>query len=179
MQVKEKYTIKIYDELKTTLKKKNILNLPRLEKITVSVGIGKIRDKKDMIVKTIDNLTKITGQKPVVTKSKKSISGFKLREGEKVGLKVTLRGKRMFDFYDRLINTALPQIRDFSGIAISSIDKSGNVSIGIKEHVIFPEISYDEIDSSHGIGVTITIKADSKEEAIQYYKISGFPLERK
>lgn len=179
MQVKEKYTIKIYDELKTTLKKKNILNLPRLEKITVSVGIGKIRDKKDMIAKTIDNLTKITGQKPVVTKSKKSISGFKLREGEKVGLKVTLRGKRMFDFYDRLINTALPQIRDFSGIAISSIDKSGNVSIGIKEHVIFPEISYDEIDSSHGIGVTITIKADSKEEAIQYYKISGFPLERK
>lgn len=179
MQVKEKYTIKIYDELKTTLKKQNILNLPRLEKISVSVGIGKIRDKKDMIAKTIDNLTKITGQKPVVTKSKKSISGFKLREGEKVGLKVTLRGKRMFDFYDRLINTALPQIRDFSGIAVSSIDKSGNVSIGIKEHVIFPEISYDEIDSSHGIGVTITIKADSKEEAIQYYKISGFPLERK
>lgn len=179
MNLKSKYTTDIHPQLLEATSEQNIFALPKMHKITVTVGIGKVRDKKEIIEKSIKNLSEITGQKPIITKTKKAIAGFKVRENEQVGLKVTLRNEKMYDFYDRLINTALPQIRNFQGIKFSALDKQGNVSIGIKEHVIFPEMSFDEVDTAHGMGVTLSIKAKDKEQAIAYLKVINFPFERK
>lgn len=177
MQSKVKFQQNIKN-LQSDLKIDNILAMPKMEKIVISIGIGKIRDKKEAVEKIIQNLKNISSQQPIITQAKKSVSGFKVREGEKIGLKVTLRGDRMWSFYDKLINTALPQIRDFQGFKRNSLDKQGNVSVGIKEHVIFPEISYDDIDVVHGLSATISIKSKNKKEAEKYLGAINFPFER-
>lgn len=177
MQSKTKFN-KNSDNLKKVLNKTNNLDLPKLDKIVISVGTAKIRDKKELIDKVIENLKKITGQKPIITAAKKSIAGFKVREGEKIGVKVTLRKEKMWSFYDKVINTSLPQIRDFQGFKKSSLDNDGNISFGVKEQTIFPEISYDDVNFTHGLLVTITIKSKSKEEAVAYLESINFPFER-
>jgi len=177
MQSKEKYNQNII-KLKESLGKTNLLALPKITKITLSIGFAKVRDKKDIVAKIKENIADIAGQRAIITKSKKSIAGFKVRDGEEIGLKVTLRGDRMWQFLDKLINTALPQIRDFNGFSRSCVDKQGNVAIGIREHIIFPEISYDDINITHGLSATITIKADNREEAIKYLELINFPFER-
>ncbi len=174
----EKYSNNLNKKVKELFKHDNFLAYPKLEKITLSVGISKIRDKSEEVNKIIENLKLITGQKPITTKAKKSISSFKLREGEIIGLKITLRGKRMWTFYDKFINTTLAQIRDFSGIKKSSIDSSGNISIGIKEHLIFPEISFEDTTSSHGVSVSFSFNSSDKEKLTNYLKAIDFPLER-
>ena len=178
MPLKSKYTTQLDSELKSTLNKTNAHALPHLEKIVLNIGFGRVRDKKEVVDKIKNNLATISGQIPKTTKAKKSIAGFKVREGELVGMKVTLRGERMYSFFDKIINIVLPQIRDFNGMKKSSFDGDGNYTFGIKEQVIFPEISYDDIDVLHGLSVTITINSKTEDEARKYLELIGFPFER-
>lgn len=154
----------------------NNLAAPRIEKVVVNVGIGKIVKEPKMIERIERDLAKITGQKPAVRNAKKSISGFKLREGTPVGLKVTLRGTRMYDFIDRLISVALPRSRDFQGLPPSSIDEAGNINIGIKEQNIFPEVTYESLKDIFGLEVTVVTNAGSREKGIAFLKTMGFPI---
>lgn len=156
--------------------KSNIMALPKIEKIVVNVGLGRtIKDEKFLEIAMRD-LALITGQKPKTTLAKKSIANFKIREGMVIGAVVTLRNKRMNDFLSRLINTALPRTRDFRGIDAGSLDKSGNLTIGVKEHIVFPEISAEEVRNIFGFEITIVVKAKNKTEAIALYKSLGFPI---
>lgn len=161
--------------MKQTIKQ-NIMAAPKVEKIIVNVGLGRaIKDEKFLEIATKD-LALITGQKPKTTLAKKSIANFKIRKGMTVGAIVTLRGQKMKDFLSRLINIALPRTRDFRGIDIKSLDKSGNLTIGIKEHIVFPEISSEEIRNIFGFEITIAVKAKNREEAVNLYKSLGFPI---
>ncbi len=153
------YREKIVPELKQSLGLKNTMQVPRIVKITVNMGVGEaVADKKVMDAATAD-LAKITGQKPAVTKAKKSVATFKVRDGQAIGCKVTLRGARMYEFLDRLVNIAIPRIRDFRGISARSFDGRGNYSLGVKEQIIFPEIQYDQIDQIRGMDITISTSA--------------------
>ena len=157
-RLKEKYTKTVVSALRETFGYDNIMQAPRIEKITVNVGVGKAKDSKvnDLVIET---LTRITGQKPVATKAKKSISNFKLRAGNVVGMMTVLRGQRMYDFLDKLINVTWPRVRDFRGINPKSVDRSGNLTVGFNEHMAFPEIHADEVELIHGLEVTITTSA--------------------
>jgi len=155
---------------------KNDLAVPKIEKVVVNVGIGKFLKDEKAQETIINDLAKITGQKPIYTLARKAISGFKIRKGMKVGLKVTLRKKRMYDFLERLIHVAIPRIRDFRGIPEKSIDKEGNLSIGIKEHIIFPEIAHEDVKLIFGFEVTIITSAKTREEAVELFKLLGFPI---
>jgi len=163
-RLKEKYNKEIVVQLKKELNIKNVLALPHLEKIVINVGIGKkiIQDQqfKEVVTKTLE---RITGQHPILTLAKKSISNFKIRQGMVVGAKVTLRGERMYDFLDKLINVALPRVRDFRGIEEKSIDKNGNLNIGFPEYLVFPEIRSDEVEKLHGLEVTIVLNNANKQ----------------
>ena len=155
---------------------KNILALPKIKKVVVNAGLGRaLKDEKFLEV-ALRDLGLITGQKPKVTLAKKSIANFKTREGVAIGAMITLRGKRMFDFISRLINIALPRTRDFRGIDLSSLDKNNNLTIGIKEHIVFPEVSGEEVKNIFGFEVTFVVKAKSREEALALYKALGFPI---
>src|SRR3989344_1217926 len=149
---------------------------PRVEKVVVNVGVGKIAKDTKALERIEQDLAKITGQKPALRKAKKSISGFKVREGTPSGYMVTLRGTRMYDFIDRLISVALPRSRDFQGLSEHSFDGSGNLSIGIKEHNIFPEVSYESLKDIFGLEVTITVNARSRQEGIELLRSLGFPI---
>lgn len=167
---------KIVPALQRELGVKNVMALPRVEKVVVNSGVGRtIKDEKmlDMIVK---ELAVITGQKPVLTKAKQSIANFKTRQGMAVGVKVTLRGSRMYDFISRLVNIALPRTRDFRGLDSRAIDSGGNLTMGIKEHIVFPEISTDDIRNIFGFEVTIVVKAKGKAQALALYRALGFPF---
>lgn len=166
----------MHSSSKQQTQSENRFQKARIERIIVSSGIGKIKDPKvvDQIKK---DLATITGQKPVVTRSKKSIAGFKLRLGEAVGLMVTLRGKKMTNFFKKLIHVVLPAMRDFKGIGRKSFDKNGNLNLGIREYIVFPEISYGSTMSSHGIEVTVVIRAQSVDQAIDFIKSSGLPIQ--
>jgi len=170
----EKYESEIRDHLKKMFSFKNIFEVPKLDKIVVNMGVGEAVTDSKIINKAIEDLSLITGQKPVVTKAKKSIAGFKLRKGLNIGCKVTLRKKRMFEFLDRLIFIALPRVRDFKGLSKKSFDGNGNYSIGIKEQIIFPEIDYDKIDKIRGMDITITTTTTNQEHAFELLK--GFNL---
>ncbi len=172
--IKEKQNT-IFDKIKSKFNYKNLMQSPKIEKVIVSTGTGSIKDKKkvDLI---IDRLTKITGQKPATTVAKKSIAGFKLREGNIVGYKVTLRGNRMHQFLDRLVHVALPRTRDFRGLKMSQIDEMGNYTIGIKEHTIFPETSDEELKNVFGFGITIVTNSKTKEETEALLRGVGLPL---
>lgn len=163
-------------ELKKVLQIDNEMIIPKIDKVVLNVGVGKsLQDKSytDHVVKT---LQRITGQKPVLTKAKKSISSFKIREGMIVGVKVTLRGKKMYDFVEKLIKVSLPRVRDFRGLSVKSFDRQGNFTLGIKEHLIFPEINPDEVEKIHGLEIVITTTAQDKKEGFWLLKLLGFPF---
>lgn len=163
-------------ELLKELSLKNINQVPRLEKIVINTGLGKAKDDKHLMETATNTLRKITGQQPVQTAAKKSIASFKLREGNKVGLKVTLRGERMYEFLDRLITIVMPRLRDFHGVSINSFDKEGNYALGLTDQSVFPELSFEETSPAHGLQVIIVIKADQPEHARALLAKLGMPF---
>jgi large subunit ribosomal protein L5 len=169
---------KIVPELKQSLGLKNTMQVPRILKITVNMGVGEaVADKKVMDAATAD-MAKITGQKPAVTKAKKSVATFKVRDGQAIGCKVTLRGARMYEFLDRLVNIAIPRIRDFRGISGRSFDGRGNFSLGVKEQIIFPEIQYDQIDQIRGMDITISTSARDDKHGRALLEAFNFPFRK-
>ena len=175
-RLKQIFNEKIVPELKQKLELKNTMQVPRILKITVNMGVGEaVADKKVMDAATAD-MAKITGQKPAVTKAKKSVATFKVRDGQAIGCKVTLRGDRMYEFLDRLVSIAIPRIRDFRGISTRSFDGRGNYSLGVKEQIIFPEIQYDQIDQIRGMDITVCTSAKSDNEARALLAAFNFPF---
>ena len=162
---KELYKNEIVDAMTKKFGYKNIMEVPKLEKIVINMGVGEAKDNSKVLDSACADLEKITGQKPIITKAKKSIANFKIREGMAIGCKVTLRGERMYEFADRLINLALPRVRDFRGVNPNAFDGRGNYALGIKEQLIFPEIEYDKIDKVRGMDVIFVTTARSDEEA--------------
>ena len=178
MTLIEKYKKEIIPQLKEEFGYKNEMAVPRVNRITVNVGVGRVNKDKAFMANVENTLIKITGQKPVKTKARKSIATFKVREGAIVGMVVTLRGKRMYDFLDKLINVSLPRVRDFRGLSPKSLDRQGNYSIGLKENIAFPEIRADEIEKIHGLEVCISTTANTKEEGEKLLRLMGFPLKK-
>jgi large subunit ribosomal protein L5 len=177
-RLKQIYNEKIVPELKTKLELKNTMQVPRILKITVNMGVGEaVADKKVMDAATAD-MAKITGQKPAVTKAKKSVATFKVRDGQAIGCKVTLRGDRMYEFLDRLVSIAIPRIRDFRGINTRSFDGRGNYSLGVKEQIIFPEIQYDQIDQIRGMDITISTSARDDKHGRALLEAFNFPFRK-
>ncbi|KKS81785.1 MAG: 50S ribosomal protein L5 [Candidatus Wolfebacteria bacterium GW2011_GWC1_43_10] len=180
--LQERYQKKIRPELEKELGIKNIHIIPQMEKVVVNAGIGKAGQRPNFTDKILPEIIKefsvICGQKPSLQKAKKSISGFKVREGQVVGLRATLRGRRMYDFTDRLIKTALPRVRDFRGISLKNIDEEGNLNLGIKEQVIFPEIEQDVSNVDFGFQITFVTRARKREEALELYKKLGFVFKK-
>lgn len=174
--LKDLYQKELLPKLKEEFNFKNNFEVPRVEKIVINAGLGRALLDSKILEQAEKGLAKITGQKPVLTKAKKSIAGFKLREGNIIGAKVTLRRDKMYDFLDRLINLALPRIRDFRGLSVSSFDGHGNYSLGIKEHTIFPEISPDEVSIPFGLQVNIFTTAKDDEKAKRLLELLGFPF---
>ena len=172
----EEYNTKIKEDLRSKLGLKNIFEVPKLNKIILNMGVGEGKEDSKLIDKAAEDLTLISGQKAIKTKSKKAISGFKIRAGMPLGVKVTLRNKMMYEFLDRLVNIAIPRIRDFRGLNIKSFDGKGNFSMGIKEHVIFPEINFDKVDKVRGIDITICTTAKNNNEAIELLKSFNMPF---
>jgi len=174
--LKEQFYKTMVPDLKKRLNCKNIHEVPRIEKVVVNVGLGSgLKDQKYKEA-VEDTLRRITGQKPLETKARKSISNFKIREGQIVGAKVTLRGRRMYDFVSKLVNIALPRIRDFRGISTKLVDQNGNMHIGFREHISFPEISTDEVERIHGLEVTIVTSAKNHENGLELFRAFGFPF---
>jgi large subunit ribosomal protein L5 len=177
-RLKQIYNEKIVPELKQKLELKNTMQVPRILKITVNMGVGEaVADKKVMDAATAD-MAKITGQKPAVTKAKKSVATFKVRDGQAIGCKVTLRGDRMYEFLDRLVSIAIPRIRDFRGISTRSFDGRGNYSLGVKEQIIFPEIQYDQIDQIRGMDITISTSAVDDKHGRALLEAFNFPFRK-
>ena len=177
-RLREQYNSKIAAELKKELGLANAHQVPKLEKITVNVGLGKAKDDKKVIEAANNTLVKITGQKPMETTAKNSIAGFKLREGNKIGLKVTLRGDRMYEFMDRLITVVLPRLRDFHGVKNSAFDRQGNFSLGMIDQSVFPELTFDETTTSHGLQAVFTIKCQEPAHAKALLIKFGMPFEK-
>ena len=177
-RLKQIFNDKIVPELKKKLELKNTMEVPRILKITVNMGVGEaVADKKVMDAATAD-MAKITGQKPAVTKAKKSVATFKVRDGQAIGCKVTLRGDRMYEFLDRLVSIAIPRIRDFRGISTRSFDGRGNYSLGVKEQIIFPEIQYDQIDQIRGMDITISTSARDDKHGRALLEAFNFPFRK-
>ena len=175
-RMKDLYREHIVPTLQKELAYENIMQVPRLEKIVVNVGMGEALQNARALDAAVEDITTITGQKPIVTRARKSIAAFKLREGNPIGVKVTLRGNRMWDFLDRLINIALPRQRDFRGISPDAFDGRGNYSLGLREQLAFPEINYDSIDKIRGFEVTIVTTANTDEEGLQLLRHLGMPF---
>ena len=175
-RLKEKYNQEVSKALMEKFGYKNVMQLPKLEKIVLNMGLGEAIANSKAMDNAVEDMTIIVGQKPVVTRAKKSIAGFKLREGMPIGVKVTLRGERMYEFLDRLISIALPRMRDFRGINPKSFDGRGNYTMGIKEQLIFPEIEYDKIDKIRGMDIIIVTTAKTDEEARELLKLMGMPF---
>lgn len=175
-----KYRQVVIPALREKFNYKNVMAVPRIKQVVLNVGIGQVSANKDskLIERIERDLTKLTGQKPAVRKAKKSIAGFKLREGMAVGMIVTLRGRRMYDFIDRFIAVALPRSRDFRGLAIRHFDERGNLNIGLKEHNIFPEVTYESLKDIFGLQITISTTAASREEGAALLKLLGFPIKQ-
>ena len=175
-RLKEKYNVEVTKALMEKFEYKNVMQLPRVEKIVLNMGLGEAIANARALENAVEDMTTIAGQKPVVTRAKKSIAGFKLREGMPIGVKVTLRGDRMYEFLDRLANIALPRVRDFRGISPKSFDGRGNYTMGVKEQLIFPEIEYDKVDKIRGMDITIVTSALTDEEALELLKQMGMPF---
>jgi large subunit ribosomal protein L5 len=175
-RLQEHYKDKVVPELKAKFGYKSPMEVPRIEKITVNIGVGKATQDRKILDNAVGDLTKITGQKPVITKAKKSIANFKVRVGYPIGCMVTLRGQRMYEFLDRLVSIAMPRIRDFRGVSNRSFDGRGNYSLGVKEQIIFPEIDYDKIDTLRGMNISITTTAKTDDEARALLAAFRFPF---
>jgi len=174
--LKEYYKQKVVPALQREFQYKNIMQVPTLQKIVINMGVGEAINDIKILDSAVNELAMITGQRPVVTKAKKSIAGFKLRAGMSIGCMVTLRKNLMFEFFDRLVNVALPRVRDFKGLSSKSFDGRGNYTLGIREHIIFPEINYDKIDKVKGMNITIVTTANSDEEGKALLKHLGMPF---
>jgi len=175
-RLKERYLAEVRDQLKSELGLGNVMEVPRLEKIVINMGVGRATQQASLIEGAQRDLEVITGQKPVVTRAKKSIAGFKLREGQSIGVKATLRGDRAWEFFDRLLSLAIPRIRDFRGLSPRSFDGHGNYTFGVTEQLIFPEIDYDKIDTTRGMDITIVTTARTNEEGRAFLAAFGFPF---
>lgn len=177
-RLKERYVKEIRTDLKKSLGLSNIMEVPKFEKIVVNMGVGKATQQASLLENAIQDLTLISGQKPAITRAKKSIAGFKLREGNAIGCKVTLRGDRMWEFFDRLVSLAIPRIRDFRGLSPKSWDGNGNYTFGVTEQIIFPEINYDKIDQPRGMDITIVTTAQSDAHGKALLDAYKFPFRR-
>jgi len=175
-RLRERYTTEIRPQLRDEFNYRNDLEVPKIEKIVVNIGVGESIQNNRALDAAVGDLTIITGQKPVVTRSKRSIAAFRLRQGMPIGAMVTLRGDRMYEFLDRLLNTALPRVRDFRGISPNSFDGRGNYSLGLRDQLIFPEIEYDKIDKARGLEVAIVTTAKSDEEGRRLLTLFGMPF---
>lgn len=178
MSLKERYTEEIVPALMQSLNFTNVMQVPRIQKIVVNIGVGEALDNAKALDAAVEDMTKIVGQKPVITKARKSIANFKLREGRAIGVKTTLRGERMWSFLDRLMNVALPRVRDFRGISANSFDGRGNYTLGLREQLVFPEIDYDKIDKVRGLEVSIVTTAKTDEEGRELLRLLGMPFRK-
>ena len=177
-RLKERYANELRPALQEELGLGNVMQVPRLEKIVLNCGVGRATQQQSLLDGAVTDLTVITGQKPLVTRARKSIAGFKLREGNAIGAKVTLRGNRMWEFYDRLVSVAIPRIRDFRGMNPASFDGRGNYTFGVTEQLIFPEIDYDNIDSVRGMDISIVTTAETDDQGRALLRALGFPFRR-
>lgn len=177
-RLKETYKSEVFNSLMEKFKYKNVMEVPKLEKITINMGLGEAKDNTKLMETAVEELALISGQKPVVTKAKKSIANFKVRQGMPVGAKVTLRGDSMYEFADKFFNISLPRVRDFKGVSRNSFDGRGNYSLGIKEQLIFPEINFDKVDKIKGMNIIFTTTAKTDEEAQALLEFLGMPFEK-
>jgi large subunit ribosomal protein L5 len=175
-RLRQRYDEEIRDRLKERFGYSSVMQVPRLEKITVNMGVGEAKTNAKALDSAVEELTTITGQRAQITRARRSIAGFKIREGMPIGAKVTLRGARMYEFLDRLVSIALPRIRDFRGLSPASFDGRGNYSLGVREQLIFPEIEYDDIDAVRGLDVAITTTASTDEEGLELLRELGLPF---
>lgn len=178
-KMQEQYNNEVIPALRKAFDFKNVMQVPRIEKIVVNIGMGEALDNPKSLEAAVSDLTIITGQKPVMNKARKSIANFKLREGRLIGTKVTLRGERMWAFLDRLVNTALPRVRDFRGVSANAFDGRGNYTLGLRDQLIFPEIEYDKIDKLRGMEVTIVTTAKTDNQARVLLQLLGMPFIKK
>lgn len=176
--LKERYQSEVVPALMKTFEYKSVMQVPKVEKVIINMGVGEAVQNPKVLDSAVNDLTTISGQKPVVTKAKKSIAGFKLREGMPIGTKVTLRGERMYHFLEKLMNVALPRVRDFRGVSSKSFDGRGNYTLGLKEQLIFPEISFDKVDKVRGMDVVIVTTAHTDEEARELLALLGMPFRK-
>ena len=177
-RLKETYDNVVFDALKEKFGYKNVMEVPKLTKITINMGLGEAKDNAKIMESAVAELALISGQKPVITRAKKSIANFKVRQGMPVGAKVTLRGDNMYVFADKFFNISLPRVRDFKGVSRNSFDGRGNYSMGIKEQLIFPEINYDQVDTIKGMNIVFTTTAKTDEEAAALLELLGMPVEK-
>jgi len=177
-RLKEKYNNQVYDNLMEKFKYKSKMQIPKLTKVTINMGLGEAKENSKILESAVKELSLITGQRPIVTKAKKSIANFKVRQGMPVGAKVTLRGENMYVFADKFFNISLPRVRDFKGVSKNSFDGRGNYSMGIKEQLIFPEIVYDDVDTVKGMNIVFTTTAKTDEEAKALLEALGLPFEK-
>jgi large subunit ribosomal protein L5 len=176
--LKEKYKKEVVPALQAKFKYKSAMQVPRLEKIVLNMGVGEVKDNPKAMEAAVNDMTLISGQKPIVTRAKKSVAAFKVREGMNIGCKVTLRAEKMYDFAYKLINVSLPRVRDFRGVPVNSFDGRGNYSMGVKEQLIFPEIDYDKIDKIRGMDITFVTTAKTDEEARELLTLLGMPFSK-
>ena len=179
MNLKEKYKAEVVPALVKKFGYKSVMQAPKLEKIVINMGVSEVKDNSKALDAAMNELTQISGQRPIVTKAKKSIAAFKLREGMNIGCKVTLRNDKMYDFATKLFNVALPRVRDFRGVNPKSFDGRGNYNMGVKEQIIFPEIEYDKIDKVRGMDIVFVTTAKTDEEAYELLKLLGLPFAEK
>lgn len=177
-RLKERYVSEIVPKMMEDFQYKNVMQVPKLHKIVLNMGVTEAKDNAKAMEGAVKDMQTISGQKPIVTKARKSIANFKLREGMNVGCKVTLRGDKMYDFFDKLVSVALPRVRDFRGVSASSFDGRGNYALGIKEQLIFPEIEYDQIDQIRGMDIIIVTSAETDEEARAFLELMGMPFRK-
>lgn len=177
-RLRETYDNQVFNALKEKFQYKNVMEVPKLVKITINMGLGEAKDNAKVIESTVEEIALISGQRPVVTKARKSIANFKVRQGMPVGAKVTLRGDNMYVFADKFFNIALPRVRDFKGVSKNSFDGRGNYSMGIKEQLIFPEINYDKVETIKGMNIVFTTTAKTDEEAAALLELLGMPFEK-
>ena len=177
-RLREAYDKEVFNQLKEKFQYKNVMEVPKLVKITINMGLGEAKDNSKVLESAVNEIALIAGQKPVVTKAKKSIANFKVRQGMPVGAKVTLRGDRMYEFADKFFNIALPRVRDFKGVSKNAFDGRGNYSMGIKEQLIFPEINYDQVETIKGMNIVFTTTAKTDEEAQALLELLGMPFEK-
>lgn len=178
MNLRDKYKKQILPELKKQFGFKNDLEAPKVTKVVINVGFGRMAKEKNYVDNVVNGLTMISGQKPVLNKAKKSISSFKVREGMVIGASVTLRGKRMYEFLEKLINVSFPRIRDFRGISDKSVDRQGNLTVGFKEHLSFPEIKADDVENVYGLEISMTTSAKARPEGLALFTLMGFPFKK-